>query len=495
MKNPIEHLFFRARVSPSFIAIQSLNKSYTFAELSFIVRACASKLRSLGVQSQQLVINHFKNAIFDLILTLSVFHEAAISCSIEADSSIDKDLESEWILTDSLAIEKGLSKNQVFIDAAWIDDALRKHKINAAHEYRNESICRLILTSGTTGKRKAVPLSYEMLDHRMRLSVMYWCTPGKEINCMALSTVGGIFSALVTVFLGGPIYFPGDRLVEFMKKFSITSVTGSPIQIASLIAQSNQSNISINFIQTVRVAGGAVSPLLLEKIRSQITTNVLNVYGSTEVGGITMSELNQNCVINSLAGYPLPNIDVQIVNDSNEILPQGQEGLVRARSSSMAHSYYKDQEASLKSFKDGWFFSGDRGFLNADGSLVLSGRNDELINRGGFKIDPLLIDQFFIDYPEIEDAAAFEIKNAMGIPDIGAALVVPENFDLKKLKQDLLGKFGKGGSPNKFYKLEKIPRNQMGKVMRFELTQKLSEKPVKVRASKEDETRNQNENG
>jgi acyl-coenzyme A synthetase/AMP-(fatty) acid ligase len=140
----------------------------------------------------------------------------------------------------------------------------------------------------------------------------------------------------------------------------------------------------------------------------------------------------------------------------------------------MALFYYKNPEATYKSFKDGWFYSGDRGFLNADGSLILSGRNDELINRGGVKIDPYLIDQFLIDYPGIKDAAAFEVQNTIGISDIGLALVVPENFNLEKLKLELLKKFGRSGIPNQFYNLQKIPRNQMGKIMRFELTQTLS---------------------
>jgi acyl-coenzyme A synthetase/AMP-(fatty) acid ligase len=476
MKNPVQHLLFRAKATPNFIAIQTIDRSYTFIELALIVKMCAGKLRSLGIRPKQLVINSFLDSFFDLILALSVFYEACISCSNHGYSPIDQDLECDWILTDNPARKSEHQKNQIFIDESWINDAIQQNKINNPNFYDSQSICRLVLTSGTTGKSKAAAFSYDVLDARVKQAFEYWMTPGRELNLMTIPSVGGIISSLSTLFSGCPIYIAGPyNKVQLIAKFNINSLIGSPIQLRDLLDTSNQLNIALDSIEVVRVAGGALSPALLEKIRKRLGAKVLNIYGCTEVGGVTMSELTHDQAIQSAAGYPLPFAEVQIVNDRYEILPPGKEGLIRVRSDAMAYSYYKNLAATEKFFKNGWFYSGDQGFLNEAGCLVLSGRDSELINRGGSKIDPALIDQFLLDLPGIEDAAVFGLSHNGEIEDIGAALVVSTNFDLKTLRAELWKKFGVSNSPAIFFTVAQIPRNPMGKVMRAKVAAELTE--------------------
>jgi acyl-coenzyme A synthetase/AMP-(fatty) acid ligase len=471
MNSPIEHLLFRAKASPNSVAIQLMDKSYTFGEFFYVISACASKLRSLGLKPQQLAINFFKDPLFDLIFTHSAFHEGLISCSSHHGYFSDgSNLEGDWILTDAPTSPSEVTKNQIVIDAKWINDAISNFKINQPIEYGEESVCRLILTSGTTGASKAAVFTYKCLKERVKLVTQHWTSQDESICLMTLSTGVGFWSTLSAISLGNIVYVGSGNAIQLIEKFKIRNLIASPVQIAGLIERSNQLNIRLDFIQAVRVGGGAVTPKLLEKITSQITKKVFNVYGSTEVGGTCMSELTQSHATNLVVGYPFVGVQIEVVNESHETLPFGQEGLVRTKSGAMIDSYYKNTQATAKSFKDGWFYSGDKGYLTADGALVLSGRDSEIINRGGFKVDPVLLDQFFLDYPGIEDVAAFGLENKFGIVDIALALVVPDLFDLNHLQEDALRELG-SKSPSVYIKVNKIPRNQMGKVMRMEMGQ------------------------
>jgi acyl-CoA synthetase (AMP-forming)/AMP-acid ligase II len=190
------------------------------------------------------------------------------------------------------------------------------------------------------------------------------------------------------------------------------------------------------------------------------------------VNGVSLFKITPDQT--SVAGYPHPEARVEIVNEGHEPLPQGKEGLVRIRTPDMVREYYKNPEATAQSFRDGWFYPGDRGRLMRDGLLVLAGRDSELINRGGVKIDPVSIDQFLGDYQGISDAAVFGLENRMGIEDIGAAIVAAENFDMRALQQALLETFGKARSPSVYFKVQHIPRNEMGKVMRAHMSKRFA---------------------
>ena len=467
MLNPIKYLQYHQDVSPKFIAIQALDKAYTFRELFSIVKKVAFRLRQLGVKPNQLVVNCFNDPLLDWIMTLAIFHEASITCSNHGYPPLENTLKVDWILTDRPEITGLPPEKTLTINAAWINESLAGVHHNDPNEYVDaSSLCRLMLTSGTTGHRKSVAISIADLEGRLKTGLTYWTTPGREINLQGLSTIGGFFSVLDALSVGAPLYLFQNRVIDTIRKFNINSLIGSPVQIANLLGQITNPHEYPTSIEIVRVSGGAMSPLLLKNIKEKLTHNIVNVYGSTELGGVCISRPLELMSSETIAGYALPDVQIQIVNELHKVLPHGNEGSIRVKAPFMVHEYYNDQEGSAKSFIDGWFYPGDRGRLMNDGLLVLGGRNSELINRGGVKIDPASIDQFLLDYEGIKDAAVFGLENKMGIEDIAAAIVAVENFDTKALKLDLMKKYGADRTPSLFFFVAQIPRNHMGKVMR-----------------------------
>jgi acyl-coenzyme A synthetase/AMP-(fatty) acid ligase len=109
--------------------------------------------------------------------------------------------------------------------------------------------------------------------------------------------------------------------------------------------------------------------------------------------------------------------------------------------------------------------------LNDNGLLFLTGRETEIINRGGVKIDPVNVDEDVLAYPDIEDAAAFGFSRKAGVEEIAIAMVVKEVFDIAPRRAVLVKKFG---NPIHFFRVKQIPRNQMGKVLRRQLRKDFS---------------------
>jgi acyl-coenzyme A synthetase/AMP-(fatty) acid ligase len=165
---------------------------------------------------------------------------------------------------------------------------------------------------------------------------------------------------------------------------------------------------------------------------------------------------------------------VEVTDETGGPLPFGREGIIRIKTPYIIHGYHNDPENTAKFLKDGWFYPGDVGRMTKHGWLILSGRHDEIINSGGVKIDPTPLDRFLLDYAGIQDAAVVGLENATGIQEIAAAVVASGDFDMRALRTELQKTFGAQRAPTLYFKVEKIPRNQAGKVMRAVMKQQLA---------------------
>ena len=358
------------------------------------------------------------------------------------------------------------------IDGAWLRDALNGEPSSDIKAYASEDdLCRLILTSGSTGGAKAVPYSVKRLDDRVMTMCSYWSAGKDELNLMGLGSVGGFTAALNTTLIGETFYcpLPADS-VRCANQFKITSLVGSPAQLASFANGVELSPDGAPPIQEIRSAGGVLPEALVQQLRRLFGAKIYNCYGSTEVGGVCFDLTKQPHHL-AHAGYVLPIANVQIVDELDQVQPFDTEGIVRVASSTMANEYFNNPEATAESFKEGWFYPGDRGRLNENGLLFLTGRESEIINRGGTKIDPVTVDEDVLAYPGVEDAAAFGLSRRVGVEELAIALVAKEDFDIAPLQAVLVKKFG---APIHLFGVKHIPRNQMGKVLRGRLREEIS---------------------
>lgn len=474
MSSPVRPLADLATSRPDSPALIAADGRWTFRELDRAVTAVAARLRESGIRSRQTVATDLPLAE-DWITTLALLRLGTRTVSMV---SIDRGPD---LMLDALLTRPGrprFAAAQVIpVDRLWIEQAqndLDPERTGSTVLYpRTDDICRVILTSGTTGTPRAALLSVGAVEHRLDHLHQYWTDDRRELNLMSASTTGGFHTGLAALRHGTPylaIDVAHPRVVAVAVDAAIEVLCGSPVQVGGFVQRVRESGSTLPSLREVRTAGAAASEGLLREIAEVLAVPVRGVYGSTEGGGVTTRLLHGGGDPADV-GRPVPGIRLEVVGENGEPCAAGDIGEVRYRGPGLASGYHGDdrQDERTGSFRGGWFYPGDHGALRADGSLVLEGRVAEIMNVGGVKIDPAAVDAIVDGFPGVADAATFLIEQRPGMPELGLAVVAQGDCDLRALDQ-LLRRRLPGKHPTVFGQVSVIPRNRMGKVERARLS-------------------------
>jgi len=473
---PFELLEQAAASKPGDIGFISPADSYSFLQMHKISKAMAKSLSDSGVRSGQIVATFLPPEI-DWLMTLAIFHEAAIPVSMWGIGSV-KNLDVTWFVSQSPHPSVPPERNIIF------DGSITERAVEEASDYprtlyaRADKPMRYVLTSGTTGEAKSVILTAEVMQNRLRNFGSYWTSSQRELNFMGLSTSGGFFTALAC--LANQIPYQAEKAVEPAAlnraiAQEIEVLAGSPAQIGQALKVIVQNKLAIPSIKQVRTAGSNPSKQLISAIQKHLGVEFRSVYGSTEGGGIAVSTLTETAELTeatelALAGELIQGVKLEIAKDEQSQSDENNPvGTIRYKGPGLSPGYSKQSDTE-KSYKDGWFYPGDSGYLTTEGKLVVSHRIDDLLNTGGKKTNPELIESTALALAGVIDVGACVVEKEPGIEQIALAVVAEKQLDLRTLDQ-LLRKKHPLSHPTVFARVDEIPRNQMGKISRLELSQ------------------------
>lgn len=475
MINPIKHLISHATLSPDKSAIVSTKLSISFKECLEKVRHLSLKFRKLGIKPGQIVVVIFEDRTLEWLITLALIHEGTVTIS-HSYSKLPDELKADFILCDR-EFDKSLfiAKSQI-LDQDWFK-ADENIKDIAPQDYPSEdSLFRIALSSGTTGEPKCIPSTIKLSDKRGFILISNLEEDFFNQKIIIFKTSVVFYILYGTFLLHGKTYYTFnliDELPELIKIVKADSLFGSPAQLVDLIDFIKKNKISITNLKDVTYSGAKISLALLNQIKNHLCKNVISLYGSQELGSISVNPIQEDNLNTGIIGLPLSYNQVQIVDDQGLILSNDEEGLIRAKTPYMASGYYNNEKETKKFFKDGWFYSGDTGYLTKNGELVLTGRSDERINLNGVKVNPSKIDRIMESYPDIKEAACFALTKSDGRTILGAAFVSDkQEFNLKNFVDYLLNYPDNYEVPKIFIKVNKIPRNNNHKIARHELSKK-----------------------
>ena len=473
MSNLIEHLIFRARISPRAIAVQGFEKSVTYQQLLQIVKRVAKKLRAEGISPQQVVLTCISRLYWEYILTLAMLHEGMISCAGHSYQREGIGIEPDWVLADQMP-ENSASKKVILIDGEWFKSATELDESELYYKARSSNeITRITLTSGTTGSRKAVAFTNQMLELRAKSYKTQWANIGRECNMMRLSTAGG-FNAMLASLIAGQAFYAYSNLaqmVQLINQNHFQFLAGSPGQLSGFIEYVITNKISLKRLNAVRYGGGGVSEVFLKRCWETLSDRVLGAYGSTETGNTCNFIYQKNVFRKNIGGFAIPTVDIRITDEDLTELPRGEQGRVSIRSPYMASAYLNNPEQSQKFFKQGWFYPGDTGYIQKDGLLILVARNDEIVNVRGMKINLVQVDEYLHQHPSVLEGAAFAYKDRDGLQAYGVAIVPSADMKTDEFKVYLDKQCSPERAPRSIFFIKKLPRNTMAKIVRSEIEQ------------------------
>ncbi|HVZ43444.1 MAG TPA: class I adenylate-forming enzyme family protein [Ramlibacter sp.] len=340
--------------------------------------------------------------------------------------------------------------------------------------HARETPARIVLSSGTTGTPKRVLITHgEMSDRQDTAGVVFgthWNT--RSCSLMGINTLGGYASPLLTWASGGTVVFPSSKpgvAPWHILRLETNALLLSPTQLEALVASLPADYAPIPALR-IFVAGSSLPQQLSVKTRLRLTQQLFVVYGSTEVGTVSMTHAAQADGRPGFTGQVVPWVDVEVVDEEDRPVAPGTTGEVRMRSKVLVERYL-DDDANEIALRGGWFYPGDAGTLDAHGGLTIVGRTRELINIGGLKLSPVAADEALSTVPGVKDVAVFGFDSPRGVRAC-AAVVAADDFD----REALVRRFGKTfpGSPQLLVaRVAEIPRNDMGKVLRLQLARNL----------------------
>ncbi len=457
-----------ARRRPDHVAVMSEDHETTYAALHIEVTAMTAYMAGLGLPRGALVALSHRDIRPRLLVALALerLGMTMVSFGADATSADDPILGRADLVMSMTEIGAGRCKRFLEMTDAWLEDVLsRDHGTIVPPDISAEDRVLMVRTSGSTGRPKAVVLTRAVLAARraQRIANHDYGPQDRYLATMNFG-VGMIQQVILTVlWLGGTvisprvIMLPGD-----LRRYRPTKMHMLPYQLATLLRE--VSDVP-RLPDLVLVLGSArVTPALRRQALERLCGRVIETYASNEASVICTFDDAGNGTLN-------PWIDVDIAGEDGASLPPEIVGEIRVRGPSVISGYEGGPAATADAFRDGWWHTGDYGFLTPAGALRLLGRRDDVLNFGGIKRAAGDVEAEILGLGITHDIAVLVGQSGAGeaIPLICvAAGTEPEVAAIvDRLRGGLLGRFA-------VYRVDAIPRTPDGKVRRRHLREDIT---------------------
>jgi acyl-coenzyme A synthetase/AMP-(fatty) acid ligase len=384
-----------------FPAIIREQQVITHADFWEVVRSFALHLQSEGVTEGSLVALNTTDMLASLA---TLFATSLLQARFVAASKV---LASAKILQPthffrSPEVIGNKRLNFKLIDDSWMPTPhSRAQKIDFTGTATPHADWLYLHTSGTTGRAKFFALSEKMvLDRTAAVAKDFPFQRTTLATTFAAASRPFFARAIATLLNAGAIV--DSRNFDLWTKAGVNLVCGSPLQIGKLLE-------GVSFVPRVsriEVSGAKLPDDIAENLLRNFEL-VVDVYGASETNktfeNIVMRDSRGRIV---RKGKPLDSV-VEIISASGQRRKVAEAGLVRIKNSYMIHGYMQAPEATAKFFRDGWFYPGDIAMWGENGELLIIGREDDVINIGGHKLNAGMLDMLFRSVPGIRDAISF----------------------------------------------------------------------------------------
>ena len=337
-----------------------------------------------------------------------------------------------------------------------------------------ETPAMLVYTSGTTGRSKGAVLTHHNLAANGVNLLACWRITAEDryLAVLPLFHVHGLGNGLICWLISGCRMrlverFEGSRAAALFRHFQPTLFFGVPTVYVRLLELPDDLAREIGSRVRLFVSGSAPLPAhLLTEFREKYGHTILERYGMSETL-MNISNPYEGERRPGSVGFPLPGVSVRIVDGEGKRVADGTIGELHVRGPNLFAGYWRRPEATAEAMTaDGWFRTGDLGERSADGYYTLRGRRTDLIISGGFNLYPREIEEVLLEYPGVREAVV------CGAPDQRrgevpiAYLVSDQPLDEAALEALCRRSLASFKVPRAFLRVEALPRNAMGKVVK-----------------------------
>jgi long-chain acyl-CoA synthetase len=310
----------------------------------------------------------------------------------------------------------GIETLRFVISAGSVDGLLPLSELEQAEPgpivpRADDDLAALLYTGGTTGRAKGVMLTHAALHFTGASAQGAAYVPGinRGLGTLPLSHAYGLLVTIasmhspergVAVLLR---WFEPQAFLELVAEHRIQTTAVVPSMLQILLSQPLE-DYDLSSLEYVSSGGSPLAPEVAEQfVRRVPSVNIRQGYGLTETAALLTTNPVGREKPGSV-GFPVPGIDLKILDEEGGELPRGEVGEVCARSPGMMIGYWRSPDTTAEAIRDGWLHTGDLGYQDEEGYLFIVDRKKDLIIRGGFNVYPRDVEDALLEHPALEAA-------------------------------------------------------------------------------------------
>jgi acetyl-CoA synthetase len=345
---------------------------------------------------------------------------------------------------------------------------------------------QLYYTSGTTGAAKGVVHAHRYILAHNEFELCHEVQEGERFHGMGEWAWAAGISPLLGPWRLGAVQcvlqrkggFDAGQQLSFLSRHEVTNVFTTPTAMRSMMSIADAGKEFPCSFRRVCSAGEPLNPEAIRWFREQYGITVLDYYGLTEsyplVANFPWMDVREGSM-----GRPVPGWDVQILDEDERPVEQGERGEICLRARSNPHyplGYWNNEDASKEDFGGDWFHTKDAASTDEDGYFWYEGRADDVIIAAGYRIGPFEVESACLEHPAVAEAAAVSSPDERRGSVVKAFIVLAEGHEgseecERSIKDHVRDHLSAYAYPRKIEFVDELPKTLTGKIRRIELRQ------------------------
>ena len=491
------------RVHPDLTAIAAEGDTWTFADVARTARVASAGLGDLGIGVGDRVMVVARTVPEYLLLAGAVARAGAVLVSVNFRLSAD---EVAMVAMDSASIAVAADADSMdLVDQVvervpnlrvrislesttrpgWhaFQSLANGEAVGPLRHMQGSDLARIMYTSGTTGRAKGVEVTHQMwvFNTMAQVRVLDVRRGDRILLAAPLHHVGGLDLPGLGAWMAGATLvlqrrFSAEESVELMRDQQITGGTLVHTMLHRLVRAESAAlaDLRLRWLQF-----GTLPVSLVNALRRLMPdVALIRGYGMTEtLGGLCHNVITAESSDLTSVGFPLPFMEVRIVEAAGRECPRGTDGAIQVRGPKVTPGYFGDPEGTAEALRDGWLDTGDIGCLDKEGRLTITDRSKDLIRSGGESISSREVEEVLYRHPAVHDAAVVARPDEHWGEIPVAFVVTTDEVSDAELVEHCRSSLAGFKVPKQFLRVDDLPRNSSGKVAKPDLRARLVDHP------------------
>jgi len=483
-----------AAARPDHTAVELGDREISYAELDRMARGVATALRARGLEPGTSVAIMVPNVPEFSIAYFGILYAG---CSVVPLNVLLSAPEVTYHLQDSEArllvahpffrapAEKGAA--EAGVPVVWSDgdegevlaELAGAAPVDALCDTRPDDTAVILYTSGTTGKPKGAELTHSNLTMNCSVVVPRLIPIGRDDVSLATLPLFHSFGQTCvqngTLAAGGTVTllprFGPKEAFEILERDRVTLFAGVPTMYFALLHHESERSYDLSSLRHC-LSGGAPMPVeVMRTFEERFGVKILEGYGLSETSPVASFNMPDRPRKPGSVGYPVWGVELAILDDKDQPLPDGERGEICIRGHNVMKGYWKRPDATREALRGGWFHSGDIGLRDADGSLRIVDRVKDMILRGGFNVYPREVEEVLYGHEAIAEAAVIGIPHESHGEEVKAVVALKPGCQVSApaLIAWCKERLAAYKYPRVIEFVESLPKGPTGKILKREL--------------------------